>query len=135
VVPALAISAGVIATAASGLTGHWEWLALWFAGLTMFTIGIAIRKRSLKRGVFTLFQRLLVLEGTIRGLLLKPFDPTGYPGSYEVITDFSSTAGLSVDAKFALCFRLHRSDRQVPSVSTGKSACPSSESLYSKGSD
>jgi glycosyltransferase involved in cell wall biosynthesis len=86
VAPALALTAGIIATMASGLTGHWGWLGLWVACLSLLTIGIAIRKCSLKRGVFSVFQRLLVLEGTIRGLLLKPFDPAGYAGSYEVMT-------------------------------------------------
>lgn len=94
VAPALALSAGVIATAVSALTGHWGWLGLWVACLSVLTIAIAIRKRSLKRGVFSAFQRLLILEGTIRGLLLKPFDPAGYPGSYEVITACHSSESL-----------------------------------------
>ena len=54
--------------------------------LSVLTIGIATRKRSLKHALSSVFRRLLILEGTIRGLLLKPFDPAGYPGSYEIIT-------------------------------------------------
>jgi glycosyltransferase involved in cell wall biosynthesis len=111
VVPALALSAGVIATVASRLTGNWRWLALWGACLAMVTIGIAIRKRSLKHGIFTIVERLLILEGTIRGLLLKPFDPAGYPGSYEVITPICSTASFSMNPKPALCSQLRQSDR------------------------
>jgi len=83
--PALALSVGIIATAASGLTGRWGWLALWCAFVTMLTIGIAIRKRSLKRALLSLFGKLLILEGTLRGLFLKPYDPAGYPGRYDVI--------------------------------------------------
>ena len=85
VTPALALSISVFALAASGLTGQWIWLALWGAFVIMLTTAIAIRKRSLRRAVFGLFRRLLVLEGTVRGLLLKPYDPTGYPGRYDVI--------------------------------------------------
>jgi glycosyltransferase involved in cell wall biosynthesis len=85
VAPALMLFIGVIAAVASGLTGQWVWLSLWSAFVTMLTIGIAIRKRSLNRALFTLFQRLLILDGTVRGLLLKPYDPTGYPGRYDII--------------------------------------------------
>jgi glycosyltransferase involved in cell wall biosynthesis len=85
VAPALTLGVGIIATAASGLTGQWGWLALWGACVTMLTIGIAIRKRSLTRALFSLFRRLLILDGTVRGLLLKPYDPTSYPGRYDVI--------------------------------------------------
>jgi len=108
VVPALVLSAGVTATVASGLTGHWRWLALWGVCLAMLTIGIAARKRSLKRALFTLSQRFLVLDGTIRGLFLKPFDPADYPGSYEVITNAVSTNGLSIDPTPALCSPLQQ---------------------------
>jgi glycosyltransferase involved in cell wall biosynthesis len=83
--PALMLSIGIVAGAASVLTGRWEWLALWSASVIMLTIAIAIRKRSLRRALFSLFQRLLYLDGTVRGLLMKPYDPTGYPGRYEVV--------------------------------------------------
>lgn len=83
--PALTLGTGVLTLAASGLTGEWWWLVLWGASVTMLTIGVAIRKRSLTRAFFTLFGRLLILEGTVRGLLLTPNDPTGYSGKYDVI--------------------------------------------------
>ena len=85
VVPALTLCSGVVATAASGLTGQWGWLALWGASVTVLATAIVIRKRSLMRALFSLFGRLLILEGTVRGLLLKPYDPAGYPGRYDVI--------------------------------------------------
>lgn len=83
--PALLLCLGLLAVAALGLTGNWGWLGLWGAFLALLTIGIAIRKRSLKRALFTLLQRLLILDGTIRGLSLKPYDPAGFPGRYDVI--------------------------------------------------
>jgi hypothetical protein len=85
VAPALTLCIGVVATAVSGLTGQWGWLVLWGAFVAMLTIAIAIRKRSLARAIFTIFQRLLILDGTVRGLLLKPYDPTCYPGKYDVV--------------------------------------------------
>lgn len=85
VAPALTLCIGIVAAAVSGLTGQWVWLALWGAFLTILTLGIAIRKRSLKRALLTLFGRLLILEGSVCGLFLKPYDPAGYPGRYDVI--------------------------------------------------
>jgi glycosyltransferase involved in cell wall biosynthesis len=85
IAPALTLCIGIIALATSALSGQWELLVLWGAFVIMLTIGIAIRKRSLKRALFTLFGKLLILEGTLRGLLLKPYNPTVYPGRYDVI--------------------------------------------------
>jgi hypothetical protein len=81
----LTLGIGVVALAASGLTGQWGWLALWAALVALLATALAIRKRSLKRALFSLFGKLLILEGTVRGLLLKPDDPSGYPGRYNVI--------------------------------------------------
>jgi glycosyltransferase involved in cell wall biosynthesis len=85
VATALTLCIGIVAVAVSGLTGQWVWLALWGAFLTILTLGIAVRKRSLKRALLTLFGRLLILEGSVCGLFLKPYDPAGYPGRYDVI--------------------------------------------------
>jgi len=85
VAPALTLCMGIVAFAASGLTGHWGWLVLWGAFLILVTITMTIRKRSLKRAIFSLFGKLLHLEGTVRGLLLKPYKPVDYPGRYDVI--------------------------------------------------
>ena len=85
VAPALLLGMGVVAMAASTLTGQWGWLALWVAFVALLTLAIAIRKRSLLRAFLTLFLRLLILEGSVRGLLIKPFNPATYPGKYDVI--------------------------------------------------
>ncbi len=83
--PALALGLGLVALMVSLFTAQWGWLALWAGGMILVTLAIAIRKRSLKRAFFSLFQRLLVLEGTLRGLLFAPYDPAAYPGRYDVI--------------------------------------------------
>jgi hypothetical protein len=83
--PGLTLFIGAVAVVVSGLTGQWVWLALLVAFLIVLMMGIAVRKRSLKRALVTLFGRLLIFEGTVRGVLLKPFDPASYPGRYDVI--------------------------------------------------
>jgi hypothetical protein len=79
------LSIGIIAAVGWGLTGQWRWLALWGSGVIMLALGLTIRKRSLKRALLILLRRLLILDGTVRGFFLKPYDPSGYPGRHELI--------------------------------------------------
>jgi len=51
----------------------------------MIVAGDAYRKRSLYRAIHSLFHRILIVDGTVRGFLLKPFDPESYPLKFEVI--------------------------------------------------
>jgi glycosyltransferase involved in cell wall biosynthesis len=83
--PAVMILAGLVALAASWLAGQWAWLALWVLGLLFLVITITIRKRSLSRALFAIFGKMLILEGTVRGLSIAPLDPTGYLASYDVV--------------------------------------------------
>lgn len=83
--PAFAIGFGIAAAVASGLTDQWEWLALWCAVMLLLIAAIAIQKRSLSRAILILIGKLFILEGTIRGVLLKPYDPASYPGRYQLI--------------------------------------------------
>ncbi len=83
--PAGLLGLGIIAAIVSILSGQWIWVALWFIFVFILTMGIAIRKHSLNRALLILFRRLLILDGTIRGILLKPYNPSEYPGKFEVI--------------------------------------------------
>jgi glycosyltransferase involved in cell wall biosynthesis len=83
--PALIICLGLIAAVASVLSSQWIWVALWAAFLIVLTLVMTIRKHSLKRALLTLFLRLLILEGAVRGFFLKPNDPASYPGKYDIV--------------------------------------------------
>jgi glycosyltransferase involved in cell wall biosynthesis len=83
--PALGVGLGVGAVLASLLTRRWRWVARWVTGVVVLTGGLAIRKRSLKRALFTLLLKMLVLEGTVRGVLIEPTDPARYPARVEVV--------------------------------------------------
>jgi hypothetical protein len=51
-------------------------------------LGIAtVRKRSLRRGLYTLFHRVLMAEGLLRGFLMKPLPPESYPEDAEVLLE------------------------------------------------
>ncbi len=83
--PALILIIGIVALVVSAVTGQWAFLALWGALIAILAIGAAVRKRSVRRAFLILLRRVLILEGTLRGLLLKPYDRAGYPGRYEVV--------------------------------------------------
>jgi len=86
IAPAILIGAGIVAAVVAILTGQSGWIAVWIGFLFLLTLGIAIRKRSLKRALLILFLRLLILEGSIRGFILKPCHPDGYPGKFTIIS-------------------------------------------------
>lgn len=83
--PAILLMLGLAALMVSLVTGQWGWFALWVALSGLIFLGIAIRERSLERAFLILFRRFLILDGTIRGYLLKTHDPAGYPGRFDKI--------------------------------------------------
>ncbi len=85
IAPTAYILVGVAAAIFSLVTGQWVWLALWVAGLLLIALVLAVRKHSLKLAVFSLIRRVLILEGTLRGLMLKPYEPGSYPARYDVV--------------------------------------------------
>jgi cellulose synthase/poly-beta-1,6-N-acetylglucosamine synthase-like glycosyltransferase len=84
VMPALVGLAGVIALLVSCLTGNVYWLVSFFCILLAAFAADALRSRSLYKAMFHVLHRALILEGTIRGLLLHPYDPIDYPREAQV---------------------------------------------------
>jgi glycosyltransferase involved in cell wall biosynthesis len=48
-------------------------------------VGDAYRKRSVYRVVHSLVQRAFIVDGTVRGMLIKPSDPADYPVHCDVV--------------------------------------------------
>ncbi len=89
-VPAFWLAAGLASFLASLLTGNLIWSGLWF-GLTAFAIAsAALKKRSLRRALVAAFHRLLMVEGLIRGFLMKPLSPESYPQNAELLQEADS---------------------------------------------
>lgn len=84
-VPALGLAAGFSSFLWSIKTRRWIWLNIWALLVLMIVAGDVYRKRSLYRAIHSLFHRILIVDGTVRGFLLKPFDPESYPLKFEVI--------------------------------------------------
>lgn len=69
--PMLGITLGLISLLSYLLGGSWVWFGLWMLFLVLFIVFDAIRKRSLYQTAYSLIKRLIIVEGTIRGLF-KP---------------------------------------------------------------
>jgi glycosyltransferase involved in cell wall biosynthesis len=63
------------------------WLSSLLFALCLLVAYAAIRKRSLRRGLISIFHRLLMVEGLFRGLLMKPLPPDIYPCNVEVVKE------------------------------------------------
>jgi len=83
--PALGLGAG-LASLVHGLhTGRWVRLQLWLLVLGAIFGAETLRKRSVHRAAYSFLHRILIVDGTLRGLLAKPLDPKQYPGRLDVI--------------------------------------------------
>lgn len=77
-IPGLTLGVGLISFFWSWITHQWQWFSLWLLLLGVTIGGDAYRKQSLYRTIISLTERMFIVEGTIRGFLLKPLDPKGY---------------------------------------------------------
>ncbi|MEM7033637.1 MAG: glycosyltransferase family A protein [Chloroflexota bacterium] len=86
-VPLLGLIVGIVALVWSLMSGQATWFSLWAVVVVLALLADAVRKRSLSASTASLIQRLLIMDGTVRGFLLKPRDPTSYPARHVMIKD------------------------------------------------
>jgi len=65
------------------------WFSAWTLALCLLIGLTALRKRSLRRALFSLFHRALMVEGLIKGFLMKPLPPESYPIDVEMIQEWN----------------------------------------------
>lgn len=70
-----------------------QWLGLWLLALigVFIVVGDAMRKRSLYRTAVSTLKRLVILDGTIRGFLMKPRVIGAYPVRYDAVKEAPQT--------------------------------------------
>jgi glycosyltransferase involved in cell wall biosynthesis len=83
--PFIGLAVGLASLLASLISHRVLWFTLWLLLVAVFIVIDAVRKRSLYRTFHSLLKRLLILDGTLRGLLHPPYDPDGYPAKFEVV--------------------------------------------------
>jgi glycosyltransferase involved in cell wall biosynthesis len=91
-VPALGLAASVISFLWSLKTNQWLWFSMWLLMLVVIVVGDAYRKRSFYQTFVSLLKRLFIVDGTVRGFLLKPLSPGSYPARLDVIKRISYCA-------------------------------------------
>jgi glycosyltransferase involved in cell wall biosynthesis len=70
------------------------WFSLWLLGLCLLIACLAFRKRSLRGAFVSVFNWVLLAEGVMRGILMKPLPPENLRAHFEVIKDFRNPEGI-----------------------------------------
>ncbi|HEX3721903.1 MAG TPA: glycosyltransferase [Nitrolancea sp.] len=83
--PGAGIAAGLASLAFTVAQRQPRWTLIWLGAVAALFAVDASRKRSLYRALFTMVQRLLFAEGTLKGFVANPSDPSRYPCMIEVI--------------------------------------------------
>jgi glycosyltransferase involved in cell wall biosynthesis len=89
---ALWLAVGLGACLWSLITRDFIWMGLWILLLAPLIAAAAWRKGSLRRGFLSIFHRVLMAEGLVRGLLLKPLPPESYSKNVEIVRGFGFEA-------------------------------------------
>ena len=78
VMPALVVLAGMIALLVTLLSGNLYWAAGYLFVVLLAIAADALRSRSVYSAMFHVLHRALILEGTIRGFVRRPYPPNEY---------------------------------------------------------
>jgi glycosyltransferase involved in cell wall biosynthesis len=76
--PMLALFAGLTTLIVGGLTSRWLWFGAWVGLMMAWVAVVLLQRRSWHAVGYGLVRKAFVLEGTIRGLLLRPSAPESY---------------------------------------------------------
>lgn len=82
------LTAGLGALLRLLISHDYTWLSSWIFVFCLIIAFAAARKRSLRRALLSVFNRLLMVEGLFRGFLMKPLPPESYPQNAEAIPGF-----------------------------------------------
>ncbi|MGA7669525.1 MAG: glycosyltransferase [Nitrolancea sp.] len=84
-VPSAGVAAGLACATLALSERDLRWAAVWLGSVVAIFGVDSVRKRSPHRALFAMVQRILFAEGTVRGFLMRPSDPTKFPYMIEVI--------------------------------------------------
>lgn len=84
-IPGLGFFIGIVSLGWFAITGQSIWFSLWLSLLLTIICIDAIRKRSFYRTFASLLERIFIVDGTIRGFLIKPMKPDESPVKFEII--------------------------------------------------
>lgn len=84
-IPGMALLVGLFSFAFSFMRDQWIWLGSWALLMATIIVVFGYRKRNLYQAICSLVKRLLIIDGTLRGFLLKPRRPSDYPTKVDLI--------------------------------------------------
>jgi hypothetical protein len=87
--PGIGLGAGILSLGWSFQSQRWLWFQLWLLLFVALVVVDTYRKQSLSLTVASLLKRLFIVDGTVRGFLLKPLAPESYPEKLDVIKQVS----------------------------------------------
>lgn len=85
VIPLIGLFVGLLALVWSVLRLEMYWFGFWVAAVVLLIAADTMRKRSLYLSFVSLVHRLVVADGTLRGFLKKPLDPSEYQSRHIVV--------------------------------------------------
>lgn len=83
--PAIGMLAGLGSLLLAFQTRKLAWPLRWAAAIFGVFAVDALRKRSLSQAAYSMLNRSLILEGSLRGFMDKPQPPESYPAHFDVI--------------------------------------------------
>lgn len=83
--PGLLLALGVSSLALSLITAEWTWFGLWAFGLFVAIGGMMLRNQSIYRTLYSIVQRTMIIEGTLRGFLLKPVPADTFAPKVDIV--------------------------------------------------
>lgn len=83
--PVAGIIVGLLSALWAVFTRDVKWFAFWVILVFLTVILDAIRKRSLYQTIHSIVNRLLIIEGSIRGFTHTVLRPEQYPAKYDII--------------------------------------------------
>ena len=82
------MAVGLGALLRSLVVRDFTWFSLWLFGLSLLIAYLAFRKRSLRGALVSVFNWVLLAEGVMKGILIKPLPQENFRANFEVIQDF-----------------------------------------------
>jgi len=82
---AFLLASGVAAALLSLLMRRLTWFEVWFAGLGVLLGYVALQKRTIKGALVSFFSWLVMAEGFLRGILMKPLPAEKFHPDVELV--------------------------------------------------
>lgn len=92
---AVLLASGVVAALLSFLMRRLTWLELWLVGLCSLLGYVAFQKRTVKGAFVSFFSWLVMAEGFLKGIMIRPLPPEKFHPEVELVCNAATIGELS----------------------------------------